>query len=88
MTKQFGQRLFRLLGEVVYIILLFYYIYWECQQWRAKWLVHGYFITAPDFPFVLNRSFEGLFIIPPYENVQFAADSTIVKTTIQGSPYS
>ena len=38
-----------------------------------------HFVPAPDFLFILNQSLMGLFIIPPYGNVQFVADSSIVK---------
>ena len=43
--------------------------------------------TTPDFPFVLNWSLMGLFIMPSYGNVQFAADINIVKTIIYVVPF-
>ena len=44
-------------------------------------------LPASDFPFVLNWSLVGLFNMSPYGNVHFTRDSSIVKTTIQGSPH-
>ena len=45
------------------------------------------YLPAPDFPFVLNWSLVGLFVMLPYGDVQFAADSSIVRYHIRWFPF-
>ena len=73
--------------EVVWYLYVYMYmctrsishIKWRSkyQNYETKIRTQNTIKATPGFPFVLNQSLMGLFIVPSYGNVQLGGDSNI-----------